>query len=619
MFLIRHLRNTFCCARTSRPFCSQDRLESNRRSATSGSFAVSWCSAIVLVVVAVTRPCAAAERDRPNVIVIMTDDQGFGDLGCHGNPVIRTPNLDRFAEQSVHAKSFYVCPVCAPTRAALMTGRYNYRTGVTDTYLGRAMMHADEVTLAEMLTNAGYRTAIFGKWHLGDNYPMRPQDQGFQEVLVHKGGGLCQPAGPPNNSYFDPVLEHNGSDIKTEGYCSDVYMDYLLEFLQKHRREPMFIYLPFNCPHGPYQVAEKYSKPYEQMNLKPEDFPDVGHPIGRLSPNTEAVYGMVENVDENLGRLFKRLEELDLADNTLIFFLTDNGPNGSRYNAGMLAHKGSVHEGGIRVPLLVRWPARLKPGRTIEQVAAHIDLAPTILEACGVQAPEQVKFDGRSLLPLLEGRNTEWPDRTYYVQWHRGDAPVRYRAFAARNAKYKLVCPNRRDTSTNPEEVDFQLYDMQADPLEMNDIAGEKPEIVEQMRRGYDAWLDDVSRDHGYEAPKIHIGTPHENPSILTRQDWRGPNASWSNDGLGYWELAVPKSGTFEVTCNVPPLKRAATATLQIQDKQYTVDLEPGTEHYGFPEIALKASDAERLETWVEEEGREKPYGVMFVFVERVQ
>jgi hypothetical protein len=395
-------------------------------------------------------------------------------------------------------------------------------------------------------------------------------------------------------------------------------MDYLLDFLQKHRRKPMFIYLPFNCPHGPYQVAEKYSKPYEEMNLEPEDFPDVGHPIGKLSPNTEAVYGMVENVDENLGRLFKRLDELQLADNTLVFFLTDNGPNGSRYNAGMLAHKGSVHEGGIRVPLLVRWPARLKPGRIVEQVAAHIDLTPTILEACGVQPPAEVKFDGRSLLPLLEGRDADWPDRTYYVQWHRGDAPVRYRAFAARNAKYKLVHPNRGDTSTNPEEVDFQLYDMQADPLEMNDIADEKPEIVERMRRGYDAWLDDVSRDHGYDAPKIHIGTPHENPTILTRQDWRGPEASWGKFGLGYWELAVPKGGKFNVTCHIAPLKRPAVAKLRILGIEHAVELQPGAESYAFPEIELKASKAERLETWIEEEGRQKPYGVLFVYVERV-
>jgi arylsulfatase/arylsulfatase A len=229
-------------------------------------------------------PAPGGEKDiqaPPNVVLIMTDDQGYGDLGATGNPVIRTPNLDRLARQSVEVESFYVSPVCAPTRASLMTGRYNYRTGVTDTYLGRAMMHTDEVTLAEMLREKGYRTGIFGKWHLGDNYPMRPGDQGFEESLVHAGGGLCQPAGPPENTYFDPSLLHNGKRVKTTGYCSDVYTDAAIRFIGEHRQEPFFVYLPFNCPHGPYQVAEKYSKPYEDLRMKPDDFPAVegGHPV----------------------------------------------------------------------------------------------------------------------------------------------------------------------------------------------------------------------------------------------------------------------------------------------------------------------------------------------------
>ena len=375
----------------------------------------------------------------PNVILIMTDDQGYGDLGVHGNPIIKTPNLDEFARQSVEVNSFYVCPVCAPTRATLMTGRYNYRTGVTDTYLGRAMMHADEVTLAEMLRQAGYRTAIFGKWHLGDSYPMRPMDQGFEESLVHTGGGLCQPSGPYDNSYFDPSLLHNGRRIKTKGYCSDVYVDGLLKFVTEHRDEPFFAYLPFNCPHGPYQVAEKYSKPYDDLKMKPGDFPSMGHKRPNVPKNTAAVFGMVKNIDENVGRILDRLEDLKLSDDTIVIFLTDNGPNGARYDAGMKAHKGSVYEGGIRTAFFVRWPGILDPGRKVKQVAAHVDVVPTLLEACGAARPENVKLDGRSIMPLLKGESVEWPERTLFFQWHRGDEPVMYRAFAARSSTHKLV------------------------------------------------------------------------------------------------------------------------------------------------------------------------------------
>ncbi|NQT16875.1 MAG: arylsulfatase [Planctomycetes bacterium] len=574
----------------------------------------------VLILVFCWEAAAALGRS-PNVVLIMTDDQGYGDLGVTGNPVIRTPNLDRFAGESVEVESFYVCPVCAPTRASLMTGRYNYRTGVTDTYLGRAMMHTDEVTLAEMLRENGYRTGIFGKWHLGDSYPMRPGDQGFEESLVHAGGGLCQPAGPPENTYFDPSLLHNGKRVKTTGYCSDVYTDAAIRFIGEHREEPFFIYLPFNCPHGPYQVAEKYSKPYEDLGMKPEDFPAVegGHPLKGIPENTAKVYGMVENVDENLGRLFGKLDELGLAKNTIVIFLTDNGPNGARYNAGMKAHKGSVYEGGVRTCFFIRWPAKLEAGRKVDRIAAHIDVAPTLLEACGASLPEGVKLDGRSILPLLEGRRVDWPDRTLYFQWHRGDAPIRYRAFAARSQDYKLVHAGKAEPEADPADVRFELYDMRSDPLETNDVASEQPDVLRRMREGYEAWLDDVGRDHGYEAPRILIGTPHESRTVLTRQDWRGTSATWAPKGLGYWEIAVPRGGVFEIVCEADGPKRPGVAHLKLQGIELEQALEPGTARYRFPAVELKASPAERLETWIEEEGVGKPYGVRFVYVERCE
>ncbi len=577
-----------------------------------------FCVSLLCLVGCASLACGAPDR-RPNVILIMTDDQGYGDLGVTGNPVIRTPHLDRFAGESVEVESFYVCPVCAPTRASLMTGRYNYRTGVTDTWLGRAMMHADELTLAEMLREAGYRTGIFGKWHLGDCYPMRPGDQGFEESLVHTGGGLCQPAGPPDNTYFDPSLLHNGKRVKTHGYCSDVYTDAAIRFATKHRREPFFIYLPYNCPHAPYQIAETYSKPYDELGMKPADFPAVegGHVLKSIPKNTAAVYGMVENIDDNLGRLFAKLDELGLGDDTIVIFLTDNGPNGARYNAGMRAHKASVYEGGIRTCFYVRWPARLKAGRKVDRIAAHIDVAPTVLEACGVDPPQGVKLDGRSILPLLEGRPADWPKRTLYFQWHRGDAPVPYQRFAARTEDYKLVHAANVKPGAGPEAIPFELYDMRSDPLETRDVASEYPKIVEQMRGDYAAWLADVSRDHGYEAPRILIGTPHENPTILTRQDWRGPSASWGPKGLGYWEIGVPEGGTFKITCETDPVKLSAVVHLRLQGLELQQILVTGTGRCSFPAVELKASPAERLETWIEEEGVKTPYGVRYVYVKR--
>ena len=569
-----------------------------------------WLSAIL--------PATAAER--PNVLLIMTDDQGYGDLGATGNPVIKTPVLDQLAKQSVEIESFYVCPVCAPTRAGLMTGRYNYRTGVTDTWLGRAMMHADEVTIAEMFRDAGYHTAIFGKWHLGDSYPMRPGDQGFEESLVHTGGGLCQPSGPPDNSYFDPSLLHNGHRIKTKGYCSDVFTDAAIRFITENRDEPFLVYLPFNCPHGPFQIAEEYSKPYEDLGMKPSDFPAVesGHPLKSIPGNTAKVYGMVQNIDDNLRRLFKKLDDLGLRKNTIVIFLTDNGPNGARYKAGMKAHKGSVYEGGIRTVFYIRWPAELTAGTKVDRIAANIDVVPTLLAACSVARPDGVKLDGLNLLPLLAGEQVDWPDRTLFSQWHRGDAPVPYRAFAARSQDYKLLHAGSVAPGTPASEVPFELYDMRNDPLETKDIAAEKPEVVEKLRRQYDAWLADVARDHGYEAPRIQIGTPHENPTILTRQDWRGPAASWSPGGLGYWELAVPQAGTFEITCLFRPTKQPAMVHFRMQEIELEQKVEAGVGRCIFSPVKLAASPAERLEAWIVEEGTKKPVGMQYVNVKRL-
>jgi arylsulfatase A-like enzyme len=574
--------------------------------------------AVLLALLFLGSAAAQADTKRPNVLLLITDDQGHGDLGCHGNPIIRTPHLDRLAQQGVQLTSFYVMPVCSPTRACLLTGRYNYRTGVVDTFLGRSLMHPDEVTLAELLGAAGYRTGIFGKWHLGDNYPMRPIDQGFQEALVLKGGGIGQPSDPPGgSSYFDPILQHNGKPEKTKGYCSDVFTDAAIRFIEQQREQPFFVYLAFNAPHAPLQVPDRYYEPYRKRNLKVEDFPAVGHPIGgKFDPDVTArVYGMVTNIDDNLGRLFARLDELKLADDTIVIFLTDNGPQQPRYNSGMLQRKGSVHEGGIRVPCFVRWPAQLPAGRKVERIAAHIDIAPTLLDACGVKKPAKLAFDGTSLLPLLKGEKVDWPDRTLYFQWHRGDVPQLYCACAARSQKYKLVQPLGAADGKAPAKPVFKLYDMEKDPLEMRDIADQHPDIVAKMRQGYEAWFKDVSSTRGYAPPRIRLGSPHENPSTLTRQDWRGPRAGWAATSLGHWEVEVERPGTYTITLTLAEAKEGGTAHFALLGVEAKKDVKAGARECTFEAVKLPAG-AGKLEAWLAQ-GKET-VGVQYVEVKRV-
>src|SRR4051812_13150263 len=344
-----------------------------------------------------------AER-RPNVLIILTDDQGYGDLGCHGNPKILTPNLDALSKESFQFERFYVSPVCSPTRAGLLTGRYPYRTGIVDTFQGRSMMHPDEVTLAERLGGAGYKTGIFGKWHLGDNYPLRAQDQGFQEALTIRGGGIGQPSDPPGGDhYFDATMYRNGKAVKTSGYCTDVITDAALEFLTANRDREFFAYVPYNAPHTPLEAPDGYARTYR----------DAGVPYG-----TSQVYSMVSNIDENVGRLLGKLDALRIARNTIVIFMTDNGPEKELYNAGMRGLKGTVYDGGIRVPFFLRWPQLKAEPRKVAGLATVLDIVPTILEATKVADAAKVPLDGASLLPSLSSGRTP-ADRSYFVQWHR--------------------------------------------------------------------------------------------------------------------------------------------------------------------------------------------------------
>ncbi len=492
---------------------------------------------------------SAAIAAPPNVLVVITDDQGYGDLGAHGNPVLKTPHLDAFTKESVRLKRFYVSPVCSPTRSSLLTGLWNYRTGVVDTFIGRSMMRPDVPTLAEHLSAAGYRTGLFGKWHLGDHHPLRPEDRGFGETLWHHGGGLAQPSDLPGTTagkeYFDPVLTANGKDVKSKGYCTDVFTDAALKFMSADSPKPFFAYVAFNAPHGPLQVPDADAAPYRTLDVTA--FPKIGQPWFAQKPDAKPVadaYGMIANLDANFGRLMKALADKKLADNTLVIFLTDNGPGGVRFNSGLRNRKGSVYDGGVRVPCYVRWPAKLKPG-TVDQPAAHIDLTPTLLEACGAKPAKPVSFDGRSLLPLLTGEKKALPDRTLFLQWHRGDEPEKFRGFTAIGPRYKLVQAAGVQPNANWTPK-YELFDIPADEFEQTDLAAKLPDEVAKLKAEYEAWFADVTK-RGFAPPRIVVGSDAEPVVRLTRQDWRGPNAGWAKDSVGHWVIAPATDGRYEL------------------------------------------------------------------------
>ncbi len=527
---------------------------------------------------------------RPNIVLIISDDQGYGDLSLHGNPYLNTPNIDRIGKEGAQFTQFQVCPVCSPTRASLMTGRYNYRTGIVDTYLGRSMMHTDEITMPQIFKDAGYRTGIFGKWHLGDTYPMRPLDRGFEEGIYIKGGGIGQPSDPPGgSSYTNPYVYENGKLTQKQGYCTDIFFRGAQEFVAAHREEPFFCYVAPNAPHDPLEVPDSYVGPFRGK---------------KLGEKTEKVYGMVANLDENVRNLVNTLDKLYLLDDTILIFMTDNGPQHERYNAGMRGIKTSVYQGGIRVPFLLRFPRVVKPGWEVHYTAAHIDVLPTLAELCRIRLPENLKLDGRSLAPLLTVATKQWHDRTIFTQWHRGDEPVLFQNSAARTQRYKLV-------------NGVELYDMEHDPGEGKNIASEKPEIVLNLRAEQRKWFEDVSATRGYAPPRIFIGTEVDNPVYLTRQDWRGPEAGWDRTSRGYWEVDVRMKGTYEILLRINPARDAGEVTVHFGMHDWRQSFPKGAEEVRIAGVALNAAKG-RLGAYVSYTGSASRLGVLSAEVRRM-
>jgi len=563
---------------------------------------------------------------KPNVILIMTDDQGYGDFGITGNPIIETPNLDAMAKRSAQMTNYYVSPVCAPTRASLMTGRYNYRTRVVDTFLGRAMMETNEVTVAEILRDAGYSTGIFGKWHLGDSYPMRPQDQGFEEVLVHRGGGIGQESDPPGGEgkYTDPILFHNGEQVQERGYCTDIYFTRAMEWIKKaaEAKKPFFAYVATNAPHTPvHDVPDALYQKYKAMNLANDQFPQKrGHPLTNKEDldRRARIYAMITNIDDNIGRFFKELERQGLAQNTLVIFMVDNGPNGQRYVVGHRGHKTTVYEGGIKSPLFLHWPDQLNPDMSSDEVVVHIDILPTILEACQVSLDPNVKIDGRSFLQILNGKETEWEDRTLVLQSHRGNKPFAYNNFALRTKKWKLLHASGYHGESFEGAPKFELYNMVEDPLEMNNLAASEPEILNRLKSDYDKWFKDVSntRMDNYTPPRIPIGTAYENPVVLTRQDWQQVFENpWLAQATGYWRLVAEKQSDYTITVRFRGKEKNGSIYLKIGENVYQHPLIKGQQQVLFTNIKIGRGSVD-LQAWLQV-SQNKKFGSWQVEVER--
>lgn len=419
---------------------------------------------------------AGLDASRPNIILVMTDDQGYGELACHGNPIIQTPYLDQLHAESVRFTDFHVSPTCAPTRASLMTGRHEFRSGVTHTIYERERLSLSATTIAEVLKDAGYTTGIFGKWHLGDEAPYQPEKRGFDEVFIHGGGGIGQTypgscGDAPGNTYFDPAILHNGTFVKTKGFCTDVFFGQALDWIEARSKQdrPFFAYITPNAAHSPYVCPEEYERPYLEAGLAKPD---------------AAYYGMVTNIDDNMGRLMGKLGEWNLSERTLLIFMTDNGHSrGNLYNAGMRSMKGSPYQGGTRVPAFFHWAARLDEGVDVGKLTAHVDLFPTLAEIAGAKVPASVELDGRSLVPLLLDPKADWPDRYIFVhkgRWARGKATeAKYADCAIRNERFRLV-------------KNKELYDIKNDPGETKNVIDEHPEVVARMRAAYDRWWDEV-------------------------------------------------------------------------------------------------------------------------------
>lgn len=586
------------------------------------------CAGWVLITSATLSTVSAADEKHPNVILVMTDDQGYGDMSCHGNPTLQTPNLDRLHKESIRFTDFHVSPYCTPTRAALMTGRYPARTGAYRTSSGRTSLHQREKTLGNLFTRNGYATGVFGKWHLGDCAPSRPMDKGFERSVWHRCGGLTQISDYWGNDYFDDTYLVGDKWKKFKGYCTDVWFDEAMDFMTSVSTDaggskPFFVYLPTNAPHGPYLVDQKWKQPFLDQGIK---------------GSVASFKGMVANFDWNMGRLLKYLDDESLGDDTVVIFMTDNGTSGTQFdkksriygwavdpaeNANMRGGKSSAYDGGHRVPLFVRWPnGKLGPARDITTLAAHLDITPTLIELCGLKRPaDWPKLDGVSLQPLLKDAKPDtWNERTIHTQMHGGNGYVKpgdpWEIGAALTQRWRLV-------------EGKELFDIKADPSQKNDVAAEHPQVVARLNREHLDWFKDVQS--GMEPTRIVVGSDLENPTDLTSQEWvmsKG-NPVWSNRQVmkraltnGPWWLDVARAGKYRITLSRWPayIEKAIdskAATIQIGGQMLAKNIgNPNEATKVSFDVQLEAGPTGLLTTLTTQNG--KKHGAYFASVERI-
>ena len=465
----------------------------------------------------------------PNVIIVMTDDQGYGDIQSHGNPVLKTPEIDKLRECSVRFTDFHVAPMCTPTRGQLMTGMDAMRNGATAVCQGRSMMRNGLKIMPQYFSEAGYSTGMFGKWHLGDSYPHRPQDRGFQEVLRHRAWGITSLADYWGNDYFDPVLERNSMDTPYKGYCTDIYFNEAIKWIEAcvKKKKPFFLYLPTNTPHVPEQVAKKYAEPYHGK-----------HKNKKIPSN---FYGMIANIDENIGKLEAFLEENGLKENTIFVYLTDNGtqsgPAQQIFNAGMRDRKTSVKEGGHRVPLYIRWPkGKLEHGKDFADLAQVQDILPTLIDLCGLKKARDI--NGISLARLLKGKDKKLDDRMCVVQYLIGGKM--WKPCVVMWDKWRLIKPS-------------ELYNIADDPHQDRNVAKDNPEVVAKMKAHYEEWYKEASQLYK-EPRRVVLGSKETDSVTLYASDWQGSycDNSWGlkdANGNGFWFVDVEREGeyTFEL------------------------------------------------------------------------
>jgi arylsulfatase A-like enzyme len=560
---------------------------------------------ILVVAIMWTAAPSARAAERPNVILIMTDDQGYGDIAAHGHPHLMTPNMDRLWKTSVRLAQFHVDPTCSPTRSALMTGRYSGRVGVWHTVMGRNMLREDETTIAEVFRAAGYRTGIYGKWHLGDTYPYAARFRGFDDAVVHYAGGVGQSPDYWDNDYFEDHYNDNGSWRPFQGYCTDVWFREALRFIRECRDRPFFVYLPTNAAHQTRpHVPERYRALYDDLDV-PE----------RL----KIFWGMISNIDDNLGVLLDRLAHWGLMENTVLIFMGDNGttmgPNfwpphqrdawAERFNAGMRGAKGSHYDGGHRLFCYIHYPAAgIAGGRDVRPITAHVDIMPTLLELCGLDAPEGVAFDGMSLVPLLKGDGEDWPARTIFLHNQRVLDPIKWRNTSVMTDRWRFV-DNR------------ELYDIRRDPGQRRNVIDEHPEVAERLRAEHDRWWDDISRRFDETTP-VYIGAEQENPVQLSSHDWMTPDIGqlpWDQIQVrrrptsnGPWRVRAAREGRYAFVLRERPEVAAfpltaAEARLRIGDLvDETRPVPPGATGVRF-EVELPAGDTE-VTTWLIEGDR---------------